>query len=199
MDYSEIEGAIEGILFASGDPVSVTRLSAALGIESEEIREAASRLTDYYSYNMRGIRLIRLEDSYQLCSAPKFADVIRLTLETRKPPQLSPPALEVLATVAYFQPVTRAYIEKVRGVDSSYTVGILTERGLIEPCGRLAVPGRPIIYRTTKEFLRTFGISSLDELPVLPDDDTEVEGQLQIQNAIEELQEAAKEAGSDGP
>ncbi len=199
MDYSEIEGAIEGILFASGDPVSVTRLSAALGIESEEIREAASRLTDYYSYNMRGIRLIRLEDSYQLCSAPKFADVIRLTLETRKPPQLSPPALEVLATVAYFQPVTRAYIEKVRGVDSSYTVGILTERGLIEPCGRLAVPGRPIIYRTTKEFLRTFGISSLDELPVLPDDDTEVEGQLQIQNAIEELQEAAKEAGSDVP
>ncbi len=194
MDIREIEGAIEGILFAAGDPVPAERISAVLGVEIAVINAAASSLADYYSYNMRGIRLIRLENSYQLCSAPEFADCIRQALETRKPPQLSAAAMEVLAAVAYYQPVTKTYIEKIRGVDSSYTVGILTERGLIEPCGRLAVPGRPLIYRTTKEFLRTFGISSLEELPELPDSSSELEGQLQIQSAIKELQESAEEA-----
>lgn len=116
----------------------------------------------------RGIRLVRLENSWQMCSAPEYAEYIRRTLENRKPAKLSQPALEVLAIIAYFQPVTKAYIEQVRGVDSSYTVGLLLERGLICEAGRLAVPGRPIQYRTTKNFLRSFGLANLDELPELP-------------------------------
>jgi len=101
--------------------------------------------------------------------------------------------MEVLAVVAYYQPVTRVYIEQVRGVDSSYTVSLLQERGLIEPCGRLAVPGRPVLYRTTAAFLRTFGITSLDELPELPESAEEKDGQLKLQSAIAALQAEAEE------
>lgn len=128
----------------------------------------------------RGIRLVRLDTSYQLCSAPEFAPYIRKTLENRKPARLSQPALEVLAVIAYYQPVTRAYVDQIRGVDSAYTVGLLLERELIEECGRLAVPGRPILYRTTKNFLRSFGLSSLEELPELPDASQE-SGQLTLE------------------
>ena len=117
----------------------------------------------------RGIRIVRMDASYQMCSAPEYAPYIRKTLEGRKPPRLSQPALEVLAIIAYYQPVTRAYVDQIRGVDSAYTVGLLLERELIEESGRLAVPGRPILYRTTKNFLRSFGMSSLEELPPLPD------------------------------
>jgi len=197
MERHEIEAAIEGILFASGDPVSVDRIASVLAVSRDAVLSAAISLADSYSYERRGIRLVRLEDSLQLCSAPELADTIRMTLETRKPPQLSPSALEVLAVVAYFQPVTKAYIEQVRGVDSAYTVGILQDRGLIEPCGRLSVPGRPVIYRTTKDFLRIFGITSLEELPELPDIDTEVEGQLQIQSAIDAIYAAAEESAKE--
>ena len=133
------------------------------------------------------MRILRLEDKVQMCSAPEYASFISKTLEQRKPPVLSQPALETLAVVAYFQPVTRAYIEQVRGVDSSYTVGVLNERGLIEECGRLEVPGRPVLFRTTDVFLRTMGISSLDELPELPDM-TDSDGMEKLQEKIDELQ-----------
>ena len=119
-----------------------------------------------------------MEDSYQLCSAPDYADVIRKAFEIRKSAKLSQPALEALTVVAYYQPTTRAYVDQVRGVDSSYTMGLLQERGLIEECGRMQVPGRPRLYRTTKEFLRVFHLSSLDELPEMPG--LEPEGQLRI-------------------
>jgi len=112
---------------------------------------------------------VRMEEALQLCSAPEYAQSITFALERRKPPKLSQPALEVLAICAYFQPVTRAYVDQVRGVDSSYTMGILLERGLIEACGRLDVTGRPSIYRTTELFLRTMSIAELTELPKLPD------------------------------
>ena len=113
--------------------------------------------------------MIKLDSSYQLCSAPEYAEYVRRTLENRKPARLSQPALEVLAVIAYYQPVTRAYVDQIRGVDSSYTMGLLQERKLIEECGRLQVPGRPHLYRTTKQFLRAFHLNSLEDLPEMPD------------------------------
>ena len=187
MDAFEIESAIESILFVSGEPVTLARIAAVLGISEFDAEAASNRLRDKYSFERRGIRLVKMDNAVQLCSSPEYADYIRLALDTRKPPQLSQPALEVLAIVAYFQPTTRAYIEQVRGVDSSYTVGLLMDRGLIESCGRLAVPGRPMIYQTTPAFLRTFGIESLNELPELPQVETLDDGREGIQNAILEL------------
>ena len=171
MDEKELEAAVEGILFAAGEPVKLERLALATGAELADCAGAAQRLSDRYRFEQRGIRLVRMEDRWQMCSAPEYAQVIRRALERRKPPQLSPASLEVLSVIAYYQPVTRTYIEQIRGTDSSYTVGLLQERGLIEECGRLSVPGRPILYRTTDLFLRSFGLNSLDDLPPLPGED----------------------------
>ena len=171
MEINELDCALEGILFAAGEPIGMERLCLALEASRAKIDAAAQRLMDRYGAERRGIRLIRMDNSYQLCSAPEYAGYIRKALETRKPAKLSQPALEVLAVIAYYQPVTRAYVDQVRGVDSAYTVSLLLERELIRECGRLAVPGRPILYQTTDNFLRSFGISSLEELPALPQSD----------------------------
>ena len=187
MDMNEIMAALEAILFAAGDPVPALRIAQVLGVESERVFAAAERLQSALVQQGHGIRLLRLGEDLQLCSAPEYAQEITRALEQRKPPRLSPAALEVLAIVAYFQPVTRAYIDQIRGVDSSYTVGMLAERGLIEAAGKLEVPGRPTLYRTGDAFLRTMSISSLDELPRLPDVGTD-EGIIALQNKIEELQ-----------
>ena len=178
MEVKEIESAIEGILFAAGDPVGVERLCMALDLDRATVDAVCQRLADYYSYERRGVRLLRLENSYQLCSAPEHADCIRLAFESRRPARLSQPTLEVLAIIAYYQPATRAYVDQVRGVDSAYTVGLLLDRKLIEECGRLQVPGRPRLYRTTKNFLRAFHLTSLEDLPDLPG--MEAEGQLRL-------------------
>ena len=183
----DISSAIEAILFASGDSVPIARLSLILGAYEGEIEHAAAVLVEKYENEGRGMRILKLEDKLQMCSAPEYAPFITKALEQRKPPMLSQSALEALAIVAYFQPVTRAYIDQVRGVDSSYTVGILLERGLIEPCGKLDVPGRPSIFKTTDVFLRTMGISELSQLPPLPDM-TNGEGIEKLQNAIDLLQ-----------
>ena len=183
----DISSAIEAILFAAGESVPVARLSLVLNTDESEILRCAELLAESYEREQRGMRILRLEDKLQMCSAPEFAPFISRTLEQRKPPMLSPAALETLAVVAYFQPVTRAYIEQVRGVDSSYTVGALSERGLIEECGRLDVPGRPAIFRTTDVFLRTMGIQELSELPPLPDM-TDGEGLEKLQQKIMEQQ-----------
>ena len=187
MEAHDIENIIESILFVSGEPVMLTRIAAVLGISEFDANAAVNRMRDRYSFERRGIRLVKTDGAAQLCSSPEFADYIRLTLEKRKPPQLSQPALEVLAVIAYFQPVTRAYIEQIRGVDSSYTVNLLLDRELIEPCGRLAAPGRPILYKTAPAFLRTFGLESLRELPELPQVDSPEDGREGIQNAIQEI------------
>ncbi|MCL2226960.1 MAG: SMC-Scp complex subunit ScpB [Oscillospiraceae bacterium] len=187
MENHDIECVIEAILFVSGEPVKLSRIAAVMGVDEFDIEAAANRMRDKYSFERRGIRLLKLEDTLQLCSSPEYADYIRLALESRKPPQLSQPALEVLSIVAYFQPVTKAYIEQVRGVDSAYTVGILLERGLIEACGRLNAPGRPMLYQTTHAFLRTFGMESISELPVLPQIELPEDGREGIQAAIAEL------------
>lgn len=184
MDINKLKSAVEAILFASGEPVPQARISLVLGVPEEDVRECGELLAEEYEKAERGLRVLRLEDKLQMCSAPEFAPVIIKTMERRRPPMLSQPALEALAIVAYFQPVTRAYVDQVRGVDSSYTVSSLLERGLIERCGRLDAPGRPSLYRTTDVFLRTMGISSLKELPELPDCGTS-EGLEKLQMAIE--------------
>ena len=194
MELKELEAVIEGILFAAGDPVGVERICLTLEQDKETVDAVCQRLADRYSYERRGIRLVHLDNCWQMCSAPEHADIIRKTFESRKPAKLSQPAIEVLATVAYFQPVTRAYVDQVRGVDSSYTMNLLQERDLIEECGRLAVPGRPIQYRTTKTFLRTFGLSALAELPELPNTSQE-DGQitLEMQSTLERLRQEQAE------
>ena len=186
MDIIELTPALEAVLFASGDPVPVARLSLVFGVPEEDIIVTAAKLAEYYESNARGIRLLRLGNTLQLCSAPEHAKAIAKVIEHRAAPKLSPSALEVLAIIAYFQPVTRAYVEQVRGVDSSYTVSSLAEKGLIEPCGRLDAPGRPTLYRTTEAFLRVMGITSLDELPTLPDMN-EADGLEKLQEAVDKL------------
>ena len=178
LEMREIESAIEGILFASGEPVQIDRICVALEMDKPTVELVLKKLADHYSYDRRGVRLVRMEDSYQLCSAPDYADYIRKAFEIRKPAKLSQPALEVLTIIAYYQPTTRAYVDQIRGVDSSYTVGLLLDRHLIEECGRLQVPGRPRLYRTTKAFLRAFHLNSLDELPEMPG--LETDGQMRL-------------------
>lgn len=177
-EMKEIEAAIESILFASGEPVAVDRICLALDMDRPTVELVLQKLADYYSYERRGMRLVRMEDSYQLCSAPDYADDIRKAFEIRKPAKLSQPALEVLTIIAYYQPTTRAYVDQIRGVDSSYTVGLLLDRHLIEECGRLQVPGRPRLYRTTQAFLRAFHLNSLDDLPEMPG--METDGQMRL-------------------
>lgn len=186
MEKENLKSAIEAILFASGEPVPAARISLILETDESKVLEAAKELSDEYSFNRRGMRILTLDDKLQMCSSPEYATVISRTLEQRKPPMLSQPALETLAVVAYFQPVTRAYIDQVRGVDSSYTVGVLLDRGLIERCGKLDVPGRPSLLRTTDVFLRTMGISKLEELPELPDISSG-DGVKKLEDAIEKL------------
>ncbi|MCD8322269.1 MAG: SMC-Scp complex subunit ScpB [Oscillospiraceae bacterium] len=192
MDEQRLKSGIEAILFASGDPVSAARIALVLDADEQAVLDAGAALAREYEEQGRGVRLVRLNNSLQLHSAPEYATEITRALEQRRAPKLSPASLEVLAIVAYFQPVTRAYIEQMRGVDSSYTVGVLAERGLIEACGHLEAVGRPTLYRTTDLFLRTMGISQLEELPPLPDM-TGSDAAAQLQQKVDELK-AAEEA-----
>lgn len=189
MEEAEIRRAIEAILFAAGDPVGIERMALAIGAGSDQIEAALKELMDTYSFERRGMRIIRLEDAYQMVSAQELSDVITRALETRKPPKLSASALETLTVIAYYQPTTKAFVEQIRGVDSSYTISALLNKKLIEEQGRLSVPGRPILYGTTPDFLRTFGIASLEELPEvdLPQAQTQ---QLEMQLSIEDQQAA---------
>ena len=165
MEMEELQRAIEAILFAAGERIEASRLAMALETDVNEIIAAADALADTYAYERRGIRILRLEKGYQMVSSGEMADYITKALETRKPPKLSSSQLEALTIVAYYQPATKAMVEQIRGVDSSYSISALLNKKLIEEAGRLNVPGRPIQYRTTDAFLRTFGISSLEDLP----------------------------------
>jgi segregation and condensation protein B len=180
--------ALEAILFAAGEPVPVSRISLILGISEETVEEAAEELTEVFRTEKHSLSVIRIADKLQLCTSPEFAPVITKILEQRKPPSLSPAALETLAIVAYYQPVTAAAISRIRGVDSSYTVASLTEKGLIEGKGRLEAPGRPTLYGTTDLFLRTMQIRELSELPPLPEV-ASTEGIAKLQQAIDALQQ----------
>lgn len=165
MEITELERIVEAILFAAGESVPTERLVVATGCTTEQVQQAAKNLADRLAFGRHGLRVVKLEDAYQMCSAGEYSQYITKALETRKPPKLSASQLETLTIIAYYQPATRAYVDQIRGVDSSYSVNALTTKGLIEECGRLNVPGRPILYQTTPDFLRTFGLSSLAELP----------------------------------
>ena len=195
----EVESAIEGILFASGEPVQTDRVCVALDLDRPTVEQVLQKLMDTYAYERRGLRLVRMEDSWQMCSAPDYADVIRKAFEIRKPARLSQPALEVLTIIAYYQPTTRAYVDQIRGVDSAYTIGLLLERKLIEECGRLQVPGRPHLYRTTRNFLRAFHLNSLDDLPEMPDLGGEGQMRISENGEIVDPAELAEITGADTP
>ena len=165
MQQIELQRAIEAILFAAGERVEISRLSMALETDPDEIQSAADALADELAYNRRGIRILHLEDGYQMVSSGEMADYITKALETRKPPKLSSSQLETLTIIAYYQPATKAMVEQIRGVDSAYSITALLNKKLIEDAGRLNVPGRPIQYRTTPDFLRTFALNSLEDLP----------------------------------
>ena len=165
MGQTELQRAVEAILFAAGERVEIARLAMALEADPRDIENAADTLADQLSFERRGIRIIKLEKGYQMVSSGEMADYVTKALETRKPPKLSSSQLEALTIIAYYQPATKAMVEQIRGVDSAYSVAALLNKKLIEEAGRLNVPGRPIQYKTTPDFLRTFGLSSLEELP----------------------------------
>ena len=165
MEREELQRAIEAILFAAGERIDAARLAMALETDVADIIAAADDLANTYAYERRGIRILKLEKGYQMVSSGEMADYITKALETRKPPKLSSSQLEALTIIAYYQPATKAMVEQIRGVDSSYSISALINKKLIEEAGRLNVPGRPIQYKTTDAFLRTFSISSLEDLP----------------------------------
>lgn len=192
MNKDKIPYAIEGILFAAGEPVKTAKLAAVLEIETEAVDEAVRLLRYDYDTNERGFAIIDIDDGYQICSRPEYYNYIQIILGEQRRQALSNAAMEALAIIAYKQPITRGQIEYIRGVNSDGAVNRLAERGLIEECGRLDAPGRPILYRTTQNFLRCFGLATPKDLPELDlsklspeyeqislqmDEDTEIEGQ----------------------
>ncbi len=165
MEFEQLQRAIEAILFAAGERIDIARLSSVLEADPGDIENAADALANQYAFERRGIRMLKLEKGYQMVSSGEMADYVTRALETRKPPKLSSSQLETLTIIAYYQPATKAMVEQIRGVDSAYSVAALLNKKLIEEAGRLNVPGRPIQYKTTPDFLRTFALSSLEELP----------------------------------
>ncbi len=196
MELTELQRAIEAILFAAGECMDISRLADVLETDAADIEDAANALADLYSFDRRGIRILRLDKGYQMVSSGEMADYVTKAMETRKPPKLSSSQLETLTIIAYYQPATKAIVEQIRGVDSAYSVAALLNKKLIEESGRLNVPGRPILYRTTPDFLRTFGISSLDELPQIekvnvgePDVEQPLPGQISMEETAEQVAE----------
>ena len=175
MKFSDGMAVIEAILFASGEPIELEKLAAAAEIEKETVAKIIDRLNDRYKEQESALVISRLGESYQLMTRPDFAPQIKAALETRRQTPLTQAALEVLAIVAYNQPVTKSFVEQVRGVDSSGVVNSLVERDLLEEYGRLDLPGRPIAYKTTENFLRCFGMQDIANLPPIPDSSGQID------------------------
>ncbi len=192
MTVKEMIPAFEAILFAAGEPVEIEKFSEIFEIDNETVESIMDMLSDKLDESGSAIKLVRLDFSYQLCTRKEYAENIRAVLDLRRKAPLSQAALEVLAVIAYNQPVTKAYVEQVRGVDCSGVVSTLVEKGLLEEKGRLELPGRPLLYGTTANFLRCFGLKNLDELPDVPSDETveDANGQLKMLSA--EVLELAK-------
>ena len=186
---SDIKSKIEALLFANGEPLSLKKISELLEIELKQLNKILSEMKEEYSTDeKRGICLYLLEDKCQLATKKEHSPVIKELLNIKRSTQLSPAALEVLAIIAYNQPVTKAYVEQVRGVDCTYTITSLSDKELIDERGRLNAPGRPLLYGTTSSFLRSFGISSLSELPDIPELEQQ-ENEKHEQLTIEEQKE----------
>lgn len=174
--------ALEAVLFAAGEPMETDRIAEALGMTAEEIQAAAGALMTALEESGSGLQLLPLGESWQLTTRADFAEEIRAALEVKRNTPLSNAAMEALTIIAYNQPVTKGFVERVRGVDSGSVVNTLVERGLLEEAGRIEVPGRPVTYRTTAHFLRTFGMQSLADLPPLPTG-SETEDLFEVQSA----------------
>lgn len=168
MNNKEIISALEAVLYASGDPIGIDRLSQVFEVKPEQIEKAAEKLKERLSESNSGIELLRLDNTYQFATKTKYAEYIKKAFDLKRRVPLSGAAFEVLSVIAYNQPVTRAFVEQVRGVDCSGVITTLLEKDLIEERGRLELPGRPLLYGTTKNFLRCFGLSDLTDLPPLP-------------------------------
>lgn len=200
MNKDKISYVIEGILFAAGEPVKTAKLAAVLDIEMDAVREAVNVLKYDYDTHERGLMIIDIDEGYQICSRPEYYNYIQVILGDQRRQALSNAAMEALAIIAYRQPITRSQIEYIRGVNSDSAVNRLCERGLIEEAGRLDAPGRPVLYKTTQNFLRCFGLSTPKDLPELDfsklspeyeqlslkmDEETELDGQQSILNDAE--------------
>lgn len=185
MNKNELVSAFEAVLFASGEPLSIERFSLVFEIEPEEVVSTMDSLAKKINESDSGIELLKLENTYQLATKAEYADYIKKAFDIRRRTPLSSAALEVLAVVAYNQPVTKSFIEQVRGVDCSGVVTTLIEKGLIEERGRLELPGKPLLYGTTKNFLRCFSLENLGDLPPLPKDEHEEIGDIGEQLVIE--------------
>lgn len=175
MEAEKLKPAIEAILFACGTPAELTKIAQALEIKEEKAEELLKSLMEDYSSRKSGIKIVRLGKSYQMCTEKEYAEIIRTVLDLRRNSPLSQAALEVLAIIAYNQPVTKAFVEQIRGVDCSGVVSSLVAREIIEEKGRLELPGRPLIYGTTENFLRCFNVSDVSELPPLPQKNSDEE------------------------
>ena len=169
MNAKELTAAAEAILFASGEPIELRRIAQALGIGEGQAEQIVLNMAAQLDERGSGLQILAMEDKFQMCTRPEYVDTVRGVLEVRRNTPLSQAAFEVLAVVAYNQPVTKAFVEQVRGVDCSGVISSLVQKGLIEECGRLELPGRPLMYQTTADFLRCFSIRSLEELPPLPE------------------------------
>ena len=196
MSELNISAAIEAILFSNGDSVEKSRIAAALEISEDEVDKTVAALTDDYNTAGRGITIIKLKDAYQMVSVKEYAPQIRTVMDLRRNTPLSQAALEVLAVVAYNQPVTKAFVEQVRGVDCSGVIGSLTAKGLVEEKGRLELPGRPLLYGTTENFLRCFNLTSLEELPPLPENDEDKQPETNEENSEQPAEDAVPESES---
>ena len=194
MEQNDLQRALMAVLFAAGEPVAASRLAESLQVDESEIHRECEALISALSFNRSGIRIVKLEDAYQMCSSAEMAEYVTRTLETRKPPKLSPSQLETLTVIAYYQPATKAYVETIRGVDSAYSVSALLTKKLIRECGRLNVPGRPILYETTPDFLRVFGLESLADLPDIEKVDIAVKKE-QLQLDLDAAQPASPAEG----
>lgn len=191
MKTEELISAFEAVLFAGGEPLSIDRFAQVFEIEPEEVVKVMEALEQRLKKNKSGLELVRMENTYQLATQTEYADYIKKAFDIKRRTPLSPAALEVLAVVAYNQPVTKSFIEQVRGVDCSGVVTTLIEKGLVEERGRLELPGKPLLYGTTKNFLRCFSLNDLTELPPLPkteNDMSDVGEQLEIADDTEEEQ-----------
>ena len=173
-DEEQLTGAVEAVLFAAGEPVAQEKLAEIFEITNSEVDLVINRLEERLKLTFAGVEVARTEKSYQLCTKTAHAEYVTKYLEIKRTSPMSKPALEVLAVVAYRQPVTKGYVEQIRGVDCSGIINTLVEKGLVEEKGRLDAPGRPILYGTTLDFLKRFGLNSISDLPEIDD------GQMKI-------------------
>lgn len=176
LDPKEILGTVEAILFASGEPVQISKIAQVLDVSEECVASAAELLIEKFNRTSSGIHVLKLASSLQFCMNPEYIEPVREILDIKKNAPLSSAAMEVLSLIAYNEPVTKAFIEQVRGVDCSGVIGNLTQKGLIEERGRLELPGKPLLYGTTETFLRCFQLESLDDLPPIPETEKEDNG-----------------------